>query len=377
MPTIGMASARRDAARAQADLMEQQRIAAWYQAHPDRAIHILGDEGAAAIGIESDRYRQQKAQQEAAAIAEQWKTEYTTKQKHRIATIQNGLEQMRASGKFDAVEMESAERAALVEMAGISETWSPKDDGQKQMEAWAKEGKGVGMEWVDEWGNVKTREADGTIKGQVAYDKTREGQEAARVAARDIAREKHISESRLKLQGETVKDPATDQESARYRPVQIEAMLEQAYPWYREQNIQTEMQERQALMQHRAAQQEIAQQQQVEQQSNDYILEEARKRGVKLIDKDMDLPAPIAIAQARLREWKDRYGGYDGLPSELRAAWREGKRILEQYASEMSQQVQRGQPVQQAGVGQTIEPELPAAMGRNVTPLNPSGHIFR
>ena len=281
--------------------------------------------------------------------AEEWNAQYTAKQKQMIATIQNGIEQARASGKFSAAEMEQVERMGAMEMMGINPTLTPKDENQKQMEAWAAEGKGVGMEWVDEWGNVKTREADGTIKGQVSYDKTRPGYEAKL----QREREKDLATDRLKLMGEMVDTDGSGVKRSKYSSIQIEAMLEKAYPWYREQNIQAEAQERQAAMQQIAIEGEMQGRQRLQQQSNELVLEEARRAGAPLEDQDMDLPPQVAIAQSQVRAWQKRYGGYDGLPDDLKLAWREAKAIMEQYASEMNQAVQMGQVMEQGNMGRT------------------------
>ncbi len=313
LPTIGESAARTQAMQAQAGLLEQQRQAAWYQAHPDRAVHILGHEGAAAIGIETPEWKLEQKRKEAEI---HWDTQYTARNKQRIAGIQNGVQQAEASGLFSPNEMIGVKRAAALKIAGIDKTVVPKSEEQQQMDAWNQEGKGIGMEWLDEWGNVKTREADGTIKTQVSYDKTQAGQEVKAQIGREKAqmeREKDLAEMRMKLEELTVKDPLTDKESPKYSPAVVDSKLKRMYRWYHEEQIQRMQEEQQAADGARAQAQEAA----IQEDSENTMFTEAERMGLPVNDSDRSLGPQVGLAQAYLR----KYGEYENVPDDKKQAW--------------------------------------------------------
>jgi len=332
MPTIGEASARAAAERARADLLEQQRIAAWYKAHPERA---------QALGV-LDAELEQK-QKEATG---EWEARYTGRQRAEIARLNEGKQLIIRSPNFSEAEKVSASKMIDMQIAGISPSSIPKDEQQKQMDAWAAEGKGIGQEWVDEWGNVKTREADGTIKTQVPFEKTRDGIQVKLQAER----EKYLGEQRLKLLSETIE--STDlagrtTKSLRYTPVKVEAMLERAFPEYREQQIRKDME--------RVAAQQV--QQEVAQEAAGPWWQQAQQQGLDVQQQDLDLPEEVAQAQAFIRTVNQRYpGGVPGGMKDLGFAYRQAVQVLRQFREPVSmgelesmqrQQGQQQQPEQE------------------------------
>lgn len=292
----------------------------------------------------------ERKRQEAKIAANEWEAQYTGKQRAEIARIQNGIEQARKSGLFDEKEMEQIERQAAAQIAGINPATIPKREEQKQLEAWATEGKGVGTEWVDEWGNVKTREADGTIKTQVSFDKTRDGIQIKLQAEREAK----LAETRLKLLTESIPvvdeiGKRTGEEKPRYSPIQVESILEKAFPWYREQRIQQDVE---ATEQWAAIQQAIPQEQPVV-QPEWWRTEHIQKLDVK--PQDADLPPQVAEAQAFIRTVDNRYkSGIPGGMKDLIKKYRTAARIIMQYQElgntqqaptpEMPQQMTQAEP---------------------------------
>jgi len=297
-----------------------------------------------ALPIELERKRE-----EAKIQAGDWEAQYTAKQKAEIAQTQNGVERARKSGLFDEREMLEVERAAVMKIAGIDKQLLPKSAQQRQEEAWAADKKGIGMEWLDEWGNVKTREADGTIKTQVTFDKTQPGQEAKL----QREREKDLAESRFKLIDATEKSDLGEPKR-KYRDIEIQKILESMYPWHRDQNIQREAQERQAAMEQIVEQQQVIAQQEQE-ALQDWPIR-AKKSGIDVKEVDLDLPPQIGMAQAYIRTMNDRYGGFDGVPKDKRTAYLEAYGILRQAQGQMRQQQQSAQAQEVMPSQRTWEP---------------------
>lgn len=344
LPTIGETRHRSQMMEAKRRSAESQRIIDWYKAHPDRAIKILGPDGAASLGIESEAWRRKKMQEEVEQTGKEWEAKYTAKQKADIARIQNGVQQAQSSGLFSPEEMTAVERQAQIKIIGISPQIIPKTAQEKKMAEWAKEGKGVGQEWVDEQGNVKTREPDGTIKTQTPYDKTRDGIQAKI----QLEREKDLSATRLKLMGQTVEDPASGRKSSRYDDSQIETMLERAYPWYHEQRVQQAIETDQMMQQYNTQQQQQRQQQQQQALSELDPAVASVLESTQLQEEDLDLPAEAAQAQSVLRTLSQRYPG--GIPegqTSLRELAMKARMVLEQLMSGEQQPGQSAAPQQQ------------------------------
>jgi len=310
----------------------------WYKAHPDRAIQILGHEGAAAVGVVSEQYKRQRENEELAQKMAQLEQEYELKtsleEKKRLSRMQNGLSLMIRSRQFTSDEIEAYMKEVIANLAGAPKNFVEKTEQKKQMEAWEKEGKGVGVEWLDEWGNVKTRETDGTIKTQVPYDKTQAGQ--AEKIQRE--RERDLAKTRLDLEQLTVTDPMTGIESPRYSPIEIEAKLERVYPWYREQQVQRALEMDQAAREIQQMQQQAQEQPAPQDQAavQDWLTEvqglgvgvteqeraalqnwpaRAREQGIDVKEIDLDLPPQIGWAQAYLRHIKKKYGRLVDVPA--------------------------------------------------------------
>ena len=322
LPRMGESLARTQAMQAQAGMLEQQRQAAWYQAHPDRAVHILGHEGAAAIGIESLEYKQQKLQMEADAQAKEWEAEYTAKDKQRIAGIQNGVAQARASGNFSESQMQQIEQMGSMQIMGISPSLLPKSKNSKLMDALAEQGRSPGTPWKGDDGGIYSTEFDDAGRPKIRL-LVRPDQSIEAIQAKlQAAREKDLAEARMKLEELTTTHPVSKVEKSKYSPSVVESKLKRMYKWYHEQQIALKQEEMAAAANVRA-----------------------EKRSAKMHDVDMDLPPEVAEAQSYMREIMDEYG--DGgkdvmatlskIPEGKKAAAIEAYNVLMQAQNQLGQ----------------------------------------
>jgi len=193
MPTIGEASARTEAMKAQAALAEQQRIAAWYQAHPERAQALGYIESDWDRQVRERKEREQQMRERAEQIKQDYELTTSLAEKKRLAKLQNGYNAAVKSKMFDPAQLDMMKKQVMIEAMDLPKNLIEKTEQQKQMEAWESKGEGIGQQWTDEMGNRVTRKPNGEIVTQVSWDKTPEAKEkeiqfqAAREQAREQA----------------------------------------------------------------------------------------------------------------------------------------------------------------------------------------------
>jgi hypothetical protein len=298
--------------KAQADMMEQQRISAWYQAHPDRAVHILGHEGAAAIGIETKEWKLQQMNEQAKLEAEQWEARYTARDRQEIARLNEGKKRIAQDPSFSESERLAATQKIEQMIAGIEPSLIPRDPDKPTY----PEGKGPQDQWIDEnSGALSGMDRSGNPRVLIQPDKM----PAALEAKAQLERENKLAEMRIKLMTTMKEDALTGEKSRQYRDIEVESMLERTYPWYREQQIQREQAERQMMME-RAAE---IQDQVTTAQAEEEWWKDAQAQGLEIREVDKSLPPDIGMAQAYLRQ----YPKYEDVPEDKRAAWLEAFKI--------------------------------------------------
>lgn len=150
-------------------------------------------------------------------------------EKKRFSRAQSMFRIAQRSGRFNDEQMDSLGMDLVNYAIGLPKDLIEKTEQQKQTEAWAADGKGVGMQWTDEMGNRVTREPDGKQVVQVPYYRTPEYQNREN----QIKREQFLGEQRQRLFSETNPDG-----SRVYDNESVEKLLEDSYPFYKQQKDQ-------------------------------------------------------------------------------------------------------------------------------------------
>lgn len=264
-------------------------------------------------------------EQEEAAM---WKYDFTQQQRQRLARNQNARQLIESNP-----DIPSHEKAAqLLELdrdnAAIRPTRMPKTSEDQQQQAWAEEGTPLGGRWIDpDTGSLMTRNPDGKLGQITPYKDTVVGIQAAL----QVKREEQLSETRLKLMDATTKD-AMGEERLRYGTLEIEALLEKAYPWYRQQRIQEAMEADD--LQERIKQTPWPQQ----------MLD----RGMDVQPEDISLPEVIGKAQAIVRTMRNEFGK-TGPPKENQEARLEYEYYLDILDRWLAEQDLRGRAMIASG----------------------------
>jgi len=163
----------------------------------------------------------EKKRQEAAIAADEWEAKYTGKQQAEIARLNSGKQQIRASETLSPEEKQRAIETIDMQIAGIEPSLIPKTSEQKQMDAWASEGKGIGDVWEDETtGCILTRGPDGKPTLILRPDQTMQHLKSKLAGDGQNNREKWIREYAAKMLD------STDQLGNQYTPQQVSAMIE-------------------------------------------------------------------------------------------------------------------------------------------------------
>jgi hypothetical protein len=245
----------------------------------------------------------QMIEEAAQAQRETWKYEYTEKQKMERARREEARRKLAANPDFTPQEKERYMKLSQLEDLFDGPVPREKTDEELQMEQWAKEGKGIGQEWEDEWGNVKTRKPTGEIVTQTPFEKTRAGIEMKLQADREAA----LAKRRAQLTDATL--GSGDEQRPRYTDAEKDKILRQEFRWYDQQireEIANAVAQDEALAEWRKAEEALRLGQQEAEQAQAEV-EAARPQ---------DLPPDVADAHVFLEQIGTQFPG--GIPDARR-----------------------------------------------------------
>lgn len=270
--------------------------------------------------MRADLERQEAMRQEELEREEKlWVEEFTPQQKHEMTKNRNSrqavLTQMQ-SGEIDSLTGMRMLRQLDSEYEAYSPQKRPRNSSDPQP---YKPGRGPGEEWMDDWGNIKTRKPNGEIVTQVPFEKTQAGMQSKIQADRE----------RAELEREQKREDRILTMHEKLKLLQIDRLGEHG------EKLGTRFLEPDEIREKLAG---IYQELDRDGPDPKPWWVKLREEGIDVYRIDKELPDSVGYAQAWLRHMRGKYGGYDGLPLYKQAAWEEMMRVYEEYKDRVKQE---------------------------------------
>lgn len=254
-----------------------------------------------------------RMQEQAKLQAQQWEYQYTAQQRQEIARFNNARQTIQSSRHFSPEEKSVALAQIDLQQSNIKPSMMPRDPSKPLY----PEGQGVGEAWVDQNGSVVGRKPDGSLQLIQRFDQGPEAHQLKMQAAREdkalelaAKREEKLLELRLKLATESIDQTGADGKVTGSRtrtPQEIDAIMESVTG-------------------------ERSNEQPGEKQPAPWWSRPENK-GMQVTEGDKQLPPQVGYAQAYVRQMNAKYGGFSGIPQDVRRAYLEAAKVLQQYAA--------------------------------------------
>ncbi len=268
---------------------------------------------------------------EALIKAQQFDYEYTTKQRQELARLNNARQEIAKSPNYTEDEKKAAFRAIDLTQAGVQPSAMPRDPNKPRWPG--PEGTGPGQIWRDEeTGALVTglmgrngAEVRLLIRSDQTIEYIQQKTEAEAIAKQAAARQKYEDDLwsfRVKeKKSDTLK--GTKEESDRFLTAEeIQDRMDARFG--REEVLQpgpdgAAMQEPQLGPQ---------------QEGVDDWWSQLESDGIQVSDGEKQLPSQIGAASALYRAYREKYGSYQNIPDDMKPAYREAMKLLNDHFGE-------------------------------------------